>query len=274
MMNQSNDGTYSHGYASAAMDILRRRTADRAASFLPPHLQAGMTVLDCGSGPGSITVGLGKVVQPGAVIGIDIAPSQVEMASQYAEQLTASNVSFQTASMTALPFPDSSFDVVFSNAGVQHLREPLAGLREMYRVLKPGGLIGIRNDDRGVDLIMDPLDPLVKRTWRLFLRLWELDGGHPTFGRRQRAALRAAGFIKVRGSASTEFHGDPESTRWWGETLGGYWRSPEFGERVTGLGWATPEEVTQMSDAWRRWGQHPDAYWAEVWCEAIGWKPE
>lgn len=233
-----------------------------------------MAVLDCGSGPGSITVGLGKIVHPGTVIGIDIEPSQVQLASQYAERLAATNVSFQTASMTTLPFSDSSFDVIFSNASVQHLRDPVVGLREMYRVLKPGGLIGIRNDDRGPDMIIDPLDPLLEQTWRFFLRLWELDGGHPTFGRRQRAALRAAGFIRVRGSATTECHGDAESTRWFGEPLAGYWQSPEFGGRVTALGWATREEVAQMSDAWHRWGRHPDAYWADVWCEAIGWKPE
>jgi SAM-dependent methyltransferase len=274
MTDQKDGESYSHGYAPEAIDIFGRRTAALAAGFLLPHLRAGMTVLDCGSGPGSITVGLGQVVYPGAVIGIDIEGSQVEGATRHAKQLGVSNVSFQIANMTALPFPANSFDAVFSNAGVQHLRDPLTGLREMYRVLKARGVIGVRNDDHGSGAIMDPVDPLVERAWSLFIQLWNHDGGHPTFGRRQRAALRAAGFVDVRGSASVECHGDAASTRWWGETLGSYWLSREFSDRVTALGWASQEEVVEMSRAWRRWGEDPDAYWAEVWCEAVAWKPE
>jgi ubiquinone/menaquinone biosynthesis C-methylase UbiE len=273
MTEQLEGKRYSHGYASEVVDFFQKRTATKDASFVLPHLRVGMTVLDCGSGPGTITIGLGEIVQPGAVIGIDIEPSQVQLATQLAERRAVSNISFQVANMTALPFPDDWFDVVFSNAGLQHVPEPQIALREMYRVLKPGGLIGIRNDDRGPDPIIDPLDPMIERTWTLFLRLWEHDGGHPTFSRRQRAALRATGFVKVRGSASTECHGDADATRSFGEMLAGYWLSPEFGDRVTALGWTTQEEMVRMSEAWRLWGQHPDAYWAETWCEAIGWKP-
>jgi ubiquinone/menaquinone biosynthesis C-methylase UbiE len=50
-----------------------RRTVETNASFVPPHLRPGLSVLDCGCGPGSITVGLAGRVAPGQVVGIDVA---------------------------------------------------------------------------------------------------------------------------------------------------------------------------------------------------------
>jgi ubiquinone/menaquinone biosynthesis C-methylase UbiE len=62
------------------------RTAERDAAFFIPHLTRGMTLLDCGSGPGTITVGLAKVVAPGEVVGIDNDETQVNMAAAHAEE--------------------------------------------------------------------------------------------------------------------------------------------------------------------------------------------
>lgn len=57
--------TYTHGYSNEALQLFGSRTAAVDASFLVPHLSPGMAVLDCGCGPGLITVDLAEIVAPG-----------------------------------------------------------------------------------------------------------------------------------------------------------------------------------------------------------------
>ena len=66
--------TYLHGHHRTVISAHSARTADDAAAFLLPHLQPGMSVLDFGCGPGTITVGLADAVgETGSVLGIDVS---------------------------------------------------------------------------------------------------------------------------------------------------------------------------------------------------------
>src|SRR5215510_9525920 len=92
--------------------VFARRTG-RVAAFLTPHLRAGMRLIDCGCGPGSITVDLAQTVAPGAVVGIDLREDALAQGRALAEQRSIANVTFQTASVYRLPYPDGSFDAAF-----------------------------------------------------------------------------------------------------------------------------------------------------------------
>ena len=87
MANEGQQDRYTHGYDARFVERLQRRTVERAADFFLPHLKSGMSLLDCGCGPGSITVGLAEVVAPGEVVGIDIETSQVETARSHAGRI-------------------------------------------------------------------------------------------------------------------------------------------------------------------------------------------
>lgn len=114
------------------------RTATREAAFFLPYLRPGMRLLDVGCGPGAITQGLAKVIAPGAVVGIDLQPTQVARARMLEAKSGAGNARFAVANCYQLPFLEDSFDAVFAHAALMHLREPLRALTEMRRVLRPG----------------------------------------------------------------------------------------------------------------------------------------
>ena len=116
--------------------VFARRTGEVAA-FFTPHLHPGMTLIDCGCGPGSITADLAKMVAPGQAVGIDLRENALTQGRTLAQQRGLANLEFQAASVYRLPFVDASFDAAFTCAVLQHLSAPVAALREIRRVLSP-----------------------------------------------------------------------------------------------------------------------------------------
>lgn len=107
---------YAVGYDSVRTTTFHAsRTAEINAAFFLPYLKPGMSLLDCGCGPGSITVGLAERVAPGQVIGVDVGESSIEAAQRLAVERGVSNVRFQVASVYELPFPEGTFDAVFTH---------------------------------------------------------------------------------------------------------------------------------------------------------------
>ena len=247
-----------------------RRTGGSHAAFFLPHLRPGMSLLDCGCGPGSITIDLAEVVSPGQVIGVDVDVGQIELAQKLAAERGIPNVRFETGDIYELSFPDDSFDAVFAHGVLEHLRQPGQALTEVRRVLKPGGIVGVRSVDLDGLLLATPAS-LLAQTVDLMVRLHKHNGGNQYFGKHLRASLREAGFTGVEASASYESYGTPDATRWYGEGLAAFILGPNF-DQVTELGWADSETLEKMSAAWKVWAENPDAFMAHAWCDAVGWK--
>jgi len=262
---------YTHGQSKVMTQVLGQRTAASHATFFTPHLRSGMSLLDCGCGPGSITIDLAQLVTPGEVVGIDMAEIQLEHARTNASIRGVSNLRFETANIYELPFPDQTFDAVFSHAVVEHLSDPIKALKEQYRVLKPGGVFAIRDADRAGEIFW-PQDPvlinLLETTWN---RLMQHNGAAPFIGRRLRSLLNEIGLKRVEATASFECHGTPESVQVAGDGAADYF-SGTFADQVVELGWMDRAEIENLKAAWKAWGENPDAFWARSWCEAIGWK--
>ena len=240
--------------------MMVNRSAARQAAFLLPHLRPGMDLLDCGSGPGSITADLASLVAPGQVVGIDIGEEEVERARVYAAEKGIDNVTFRVGDVYALPFADATFDAVFSNALLDHLRAPQQAIAEMYRVLKPGGVLGVRTADRD-GYLMTPHDPLIE-AWTVRGEQAKLaQGVHVRIGKRLRSFFTQAGFVDVEASASYDCYGTADGVRALGEAMA------KRAEKET------HPEAALTAAAWRRWGQSPDAFTAQSLCEAVGWRP-
>jgi ubiquinone/menaquinone biosynthesis C-methylase UbiE len=247
----------------ASSPIAGRRAGTHAA-FFTPYLRPGMRLLDCGCGPGSITCDLARIVAPGEVVGIDNAPEQVEGAVAYAAQQGVSNVRYQTASVYELPFPDASFDAVFAHTLFDHLAEPLKALREMRRVLRPGGVIGVRSPDFDGHVIAPP-DSAMAVAMRLAKQLYTQNGEAPCVGKRLRGLLHQAGFARIIATASYDCYGTPESLHFWAKGA----------DTAVGLlvryGLCSPEEATRLAAEVKAWAEDPAAFFADNRCEAVGW---
>ena len=107
-------------------------------------LKRGLRVLDLGCGPGTISVGLAKVVEPGELHGIDMEESQIKIARAAATAGGHHNAVFRTGDVTRLSYEDDTFDVAHCHALLMHVRDTQAVLAEVKRVLKSGGLVSAR----------------------------------------------------------------------------------------------------------------------------------
>jgi SAM-dependent methyltransferase len=243
------------------------RTAARDAAFLLAHLQPGMRLLDVGCGPGSITLGLAEAVAPGEAVGVDLQPEQVEQARARAAA-SGAGARFDVADIYRLPFPDASFDAVFANGVLMHLGEPLRALAELRRVLRPGGIAGVRDPDFGTSLYA-PATPLLDRWLEVRVRVRRHNGGDPFVSRRYRQLLLEAGFARAAASASIDCAGSPEETRRHAEFLKA--QLAGFAGTAIAQGWIDRAAVDATAAEIDAWAQRPDAFSATTWCQALGW---
>jgi len=122
----------------AFWDRYGRRTVERLS------LAPGSSVLDVGCGSGASAIPAAINVGPqGRVIGIDLAERLLAIARSKSIAQNLHNVDFQRADMTALDYLDASFDAVVSVFSIFFVTDMVAEVRELWRVLRPGGKLAI-----------------------------------------------------------------------------------------------------------------------------------
>jgi ubiquinone/menaquinone biosynthesis C-methylase UbiE len=139
------EGAIAKWYAALTQKSMDRFTA--LAQRLASELPAGSSVLEVAPGPGYLAIELAKRGQY-QITGLDISQTLVEIARKNA--VTANlPIDFQRGDVAHMPFADNSFDFLVCTAAFKNFTQPLKGLREMYRVLKPSGsalIIDLRRD--------------------------------------------------------------------------------------------------------------------------------
>ncbi|OQB09489.1 MAG: Ubiquinone/menaquinone biosynthesis C-methyltransferase UbiE [Deltaproteobacteria bacterium ADurb.Bin207] len=108
------------------------------ASFLP-LIPRGLTVVDIGTGTGGLLPHLAEFSD--RIVGIDQSAQMLRRARDRARRLGLTNVEFHRADISKLPLPSNTFDVAFAVLVLHHAPKPLVAMREMARVVKPGGRV-------------------------------------------------------------------------------------------------------------------------------------
>lgn len=260
---------YTFGYDRSVLDYLTYR-AKKSFDFVLPHLKPGMDVLECGCGPGIVTFEIAKKVADGSVTGIDIDKGLIGSHNNKVKEAGVKNLKFEVADVHDLPYADNSFDVVYMQALLVHIRNPAGAVGEAHRVLKDNGLILLKEPvmDR---IIISPEDPLFVEANELIQKAIISYGGDPSIGRKLWPLLSAAGFRDIQAYARWE---QPDSPDEWPEFYQGWanvYRG-RIGDIILDKGWADRQHVNDIIDAFMNMGKSRTGYAGSSWGEGIARK--
>ncbi len=153
------------GYAPDLLRAIPMAVRERFVGVGNPFslgpIHAGEAILDLGCGAGFDAFVAAQLVGPaGRVVGIDLSPEMLAIAEAELREAKSPQIEFQVAQVEVLPFPDASFDVALSNGVLNLIPDKAAALREIFRVLRPGG----RLQACDIGLVGDRV-PLDKAQW-------------------------------------------------------------------------------------------------------------
>jgi ubiquinone/menaquinone biosynthesis C-methylase UbiE len=197
---------------------------DALLSLASPAL--GERVLDIACGTGLVSFAAARAVGPaGHVLGIDLSDRMVDAAERRARELNLPNCRFSRMDAETLALPDASFDVVLCALGLMYMPDPEQALREMYRVLRPGGRISLAVWGERANCGWSALFPIVdaevaSEVCPLFFRLGQQDAlarlcADARFGDvRQRRITATLSFADANEACDAAFVGGPVALAW------------------------------------------------------------
>ena len=255
--------SYTHGHHASVLAAHRWRTIANSAHYLEPHLIAGRSLLDVGCGPGTITAEFADRLAPGRVIGIDDA---AEALSAAAELDTVAE--FMQADAYALPLDDDTVDIAHTHQTLQHVGDPVAVLREMARVTRPGGVVAAREVDYSATTWF-PLLPELELWLSLVRRVHRANGGEPDAGRHLTTWARDAALTDTRFSASAWAFTSPQERAWWGGAWADRALHSSFATSAIDGGFTDRAQLQAISDAWRTWAADERGWFTMTHAELI-----
>jgi ubiquinone/menaquinone biosynthesis C-methylase UbiE len=135
---------YDQGVQSAFRDIVPALVEE---SFV--GMEDVRRGLDVGCGPGQFTILVAERLPAAEIWGIDLAPTMIDLARRHASvSPAAARLHFEVGDVARLPFPDEHFDAVVSSGSIKHWPDQIGALREIHRVLAPGGRLFIGEMNR------------------------------------------------------------------------------------------------------------------------------
>ncbi|KAL8687149.1 MAG: hypothetical protein Q9218_006596 [Villophora microphyllina] len=265
--------TYSQGHSEEVIASHSARTVSNSAAFLLPHLLPHFSLLDIGCGPGTITSGFCQYLHQGHITGIDPGESVIAHAISSHPSDKFSNLTFETGDvLEGLKHEDETFDVVFFHQTILHLPDPVKAMREAKRVLKPGGLLAMRETDT---LNWYPDFPGLSKYNECLDKMLRSAGAPGLFSARGlHAWARQAGFDRKQMvvGAGTTVYSTHEERQWWGKIHVGRLRSEAVGGKFVSLGLSSEDGLEEMVGDFERWIEDGDGWYAALQCEVVARK--
>jgi len=248
---------YTHGHHESVLRSHSWRTAENSAAYLLPYLRAGMSLLDVGSGPGTVTADLAARLAPGRVVAIEPAAEAVAQSRQALAGVPSARAE-QGDVLTWRDADGGRFDVVHAHQVLQHVGDPVAVLAAMGELCAPGGLVAARDSDYS-SFAWFPRLPELDRWLELYQAAARANGGEPDAGPRLLHWAHRAGFTDVTATSSVWCFSTEAERAWWGGMWADRVVESALGRQLLADGLSTSQELAAISDAWRRWAAHPDA---------------
>lgn len=251
-------------------ELFLKRTFEICAGFLSDYLKPGVSIIDCGCGPGNLTIELAKRVAPGKVVGMDVDESSLAIAREMARKQSVDNVEFTQGDIYKLPYENDLFDIAYSHAVLSNLKEPVKALAEYARIVKPNGIVAVRESDYSNVLVYPEKKGLLK-TFEVLGKLGSLYGDL-CIGKKLRKLFSDAGLTNTIATASCESYGDLESLRSMMQYLVNQIKEPDVHNLIIQSKWATEQELTECIESTTKFAEDSGSFFAYNWVACIGFK--
>lgn len=239
---------YPFGYSDAAIQILETRKLD--FELLYQFVDKNSLVLDIGCGPGRTTIDLSKHVINGKVVGVDIEPTQIELAKRRGSECKASNCEFYVADIYSLPFGDESFDAIYSNNVAMNVSNHNALLKELSRVLKKGGVVVFCELDFSLNVFV-PDNSAIAQFYEIMARSGSHNDRHYDIGSKLPKLLKGLGFNLEAVNPELYMGGTLSAKVKAYDNYIALWNESEFPKQAVELGWIPESELKDLPERLR-----------------------
>ncbi len=254
MTDAGDISVYAHGHHESVLRSHTWRTVENSAQYLAAHLGSGQRILDVGCGPGSLTADIAAHAPGCELVAIDASADVIAKAQRDHGDVA----SFATGDIYALDAPDGHFDIVHAHQVLQHLDDPVAALREMRRVTKPGGIVAARDADYA-GMTWAPVSPPLTRWMEIYQAMTASNGHDANAGRHLLGMAQDAGFTEIETTASIWCFATPESREWWANIWADRVRQSGYRDHALAQELAEPDELEAIAAAWHAWATADDA---------------
>lgn len=239
-----------------ALGIMTARTLENSHPCLLGHLRPGLSVLDVGCGPGTLTAEIARRVAPGHVVGMDVNPEMIAAAEAASPPGEVAGLVFYTGDVLESGW-EAEFDLVNAARVLQWIPAAGAALDAMARAARPGGLVVVLDHDHTRARWSRP-PAAWTRFYRAFLD-WRAAGGlDNAMIQRIPSLCAAAGLTDTRVTplARTVRAGEPDFLR-----VAGTWRlvADSRGRQMVAAGFLGESERREAVEAFTAWMQDENA---------------
>lgn len=160
-------------------------------------LRDGMSLVELGCGPG-FTTGKLLATYPGLTItAVDLDPLLLDVARERLAGQYPGRVEFRVGSIEDTPLPGDSFDFALTRLVLEHLPDPVPAVREVVRILRPGGRAAFVDNDFEMHIMTSPPVDSLGELYEAYCRARIAEGGNPRIGRELPMVLAAGGLSRI-----------------------------------------------------------------------------
>lgn len=198
------ESNYIHGTNNEEQSRLSLLNDITNSSFIDfMDITNGESILEVGSGLGILANSIASRYPDSIVFGIEISPDQIKKAKNNFSQTL--NLAFVEGDALSITFDNNTFDVIYCRYLLEHVLNPELVLREMHRVLKPGGKLFVQENNILI-YALDPDCPNYSFILKKFAEVQSVLGGDAEIGRKLLSLLKKAGFGSIKLSIAPEVH--------------------------------------------------------------------